>query len=172
MHSNSPVGDVQPVIHTTSPAERRFLRLMQAGLFAAFLIIAVGYSVLIPPGEGVDEIGHFNYVLYVKEHWALPIQPMRREAGVQVWMGHHPPLYYVLGALTIAGIDTADVDNTLRTNPHFVWKENDGSNGWNVMLHFGQDGLPIGPRSCYSRSIAGFHLGLRRWLASIHRSFS
>ena len=96
----------------------------------------------IPPGEGVDEAAHLDYVRHVKEKRALPIQPVTREAGVEVWMGHHPPLYYVLGALAISWTDTGDFDKAFRPNPHFVWRENDGRNGWNVMSHFGQDEFP------------------------------
>ena len=29
-----------------------------------------------------------------------------------------------------------------RVNPHFVWQENNGTNGWNVFMHFGQDSFP------------------------------
>ena len=121
-------------------------RFPHTGILSAvltmFVILAVGYGVAIPPGEGVDEKPHFDYVRYVKEHRALPIQPQSREQGVQVWMGHHPPLYYVLGGLVISWIDTSDSAEVLRFNPHFVWQENSGSNGWNVTLHFGQDRCP------------------------------
>jgi 4-amino-4-deoxy-L-arabinose transferase-like glycosyltransferase len=113
-----------------------------AGLLVTFLVLAVGYSVLIPVGEGVDETAHFAYAVYVKEERSLPIQPQTPEEGVEVWMGHHPPLYYVLGALAISWVDTTDFPDVFRPNPHFVWQENVGDNGWNVMLHFGQDGVP------------------------------
>lgn len=115
---------------------------LPVALFGLFTTLAIGYGVTIPPGEGVDEIPHFAYVRYVKENRRLPIQPMSREGGVDVWMGHHPPLYYLLGALTVAWSDTADFEQTFRPNPHFIWQENYGGNGWNVMLHFGQDRFP------------------------------
>jgi 4-amino-4-deoxy-L-arabinose transferase-like glycosyltransferase len=115
---------------------------LPVALFGLFAILAIGYSLAIPPGEGVDEIPHFDYIRYIKENRRLPIQPMSRQEGVEVWMGHHPPLYYLMGALAIAWSNTADFGQTFRPNPHFVWQENDGSNGWNVMLHFGQDRFP------------------------------
>ncbi|GAG23561.1 unnamed protein product, partial [marine sediment metagenome] len=111
-------------------------------LLTTFVILGVGYSIVIPPGEGVDETAHFDHVRYVKDHKALPIQPHSLEQGVQVWMGHHPPLYYILGGLVISWVDTSDYAQAFRPNPHFVWLENVGSNGWNVMLHFGQDRFP------------------------------
>ena len=113
-----------------------------ARLLVTFLVLTVGYSVLIPAGEGVDETAHLAYAVYVKEERSLPIQPQTPEEGVEVWMGHHPPLYYVLGALAISWVDTTDFPDVFRPNPHFVWQENVGDNGWNVMLHFGQDGFP------------------------------
>jgi 4-amino-4-deoxy-L-arabinose transferase-like glycosyltransferase len=97
---------------------------------------------MIPLGEGVDETPHFDYIRYVKEHRGLPVQPLTREEGVQVLMGHHPPLYYVLGGLGISWIDTSDFGQVFRYNPHFVWGENLDHNGWNVMMHFGQDRFP------------------------------
>jgi 4-amino-4-deoxy-L-arabinose transferase-like glycosyltransferase len=115
---------------------------MPIALFWLFTILSVGYSLTIPPGEGVDEIPHFAYVRYIKENRRLPIQPMSRQEGVDVWMGHHPPLYYLMGALAISWSDTADFGQTFQPNPHFVWDENNGSNGWNVMLHFAQDRFP------------------------------
>jgi hypothetical protein len=72
-----------------------FYTISKVGLLVIFAVVAIWYSMIIPPGEGVDETPHFDYVRYVKEHWALPIQPHTLEEGVQVWMGHHPPLYYI-----------------------------------------------------------------------------
>jgi 4-amino-4-deoxy-L-arabinose transferase-like glycosyltransferase len=119
---------------------RHFLAL--SILLTAFVVLAMGYSVLIPPGEGVDELPHFDYVRYVKEHRSLPVQPLSYNESVEVWMGHHPPLYYTLAGLAISWTDTSDFTQVFRPNPHFVWQENVGSNGWNVMLHFGQDEFP------------------------------
>lgn len=76
-----------------------------------------------------------------------------------MWMGHHPPLYYVLGSLAISWIDSSDFDQMLRPNPHFVWAENDGSNGWNVMLHFGQDAFP------WQGAILALHV--MRWVSVV-----
>ncbi len=117
-------------------------RFLQVALVIVFVIMGAFYSVIIPPGEGVDEIPHFDYVRYVKETRSLPVQPMSLEAGVKVWMGHHAPLYYVLGALVISWTDTSDWGTAFRWNPHFIWAENDDVNGWNVLMHFGQDTFP------------------------------
>ena len=69
-------------------------RWLPAALLVLFTLLATGYAVAIPPGEGVDETPHFDYIRYVKDNRRLPVQPMNRAEGVKVWMGHHPPLYY------------------------------------------------------------------------------
>lgn len=101
-------------------------------LLALFVTIGLWYSIAIPPGEGVDEAAHFAYVRYVADEWRLPVQPLD-DTHPQVWMGHHPPLYYFLGALVIAPVDTQSNLSALRSNPHFRWDE-EGDFGWNVML--------------------------------------
>lgn len=113
-----------------------------SAVLATFVALAIGYGIAIPVGEGVDEKPHFDYVRYVKENKALPIQPLSQDQNVQVWMGHHPPLYYVLGGVAISLIDTSDSADVFRFNPHFTWQENSGFNGWNAVLHFGQDRFP------------------------------
>jgi len=105
-------------------------------IIGCYLLIGTWYSLAIPVGEAVDEVPHFFYVCYVKEHWSLPVQPWRENGRpLIVSMGHHPPLYYVLGAVLIAPIDTSDASSAFIANPHFVWQPNYGGNGWNVFLH-------------------------------------
>ncbi|KAA3658290.1 MAG: hypothetical protein DWQ04_25535 [Chloroflexi bacterium] len=98
--------------------------------------------VWIPVGEGVDEVAHFEFIRFVKEQHTLPVQPTQPSEPISVWMGHHPPLYYMLNALFLTGQNTSSPEQPFRPNPHFVWAENDGRNGWNVMLHAGQDEFP------------------------------
>ncbi len=110
-------------------------------LLGAYIVLAVSYSLIVPAGEGVDEIPHFDYVRYIKEGNGLPIQSFVPNQSV-VFMGHHPPLYYFLGAVVTAWTDTSDFRQAFVPNPHFVWREGYGGNGWNVYLHFGQDDFP------------------------------
>ncbi len=106
-------------------------------LYAA---LGIWYSVRVPVGEGVDEGAHFAYVTFIRDHHRLPTISAAGKSGVA--MAHHPPLYYALGALVIAPFDLSDAQDVLQPNPHFVWHENNGSNGWNVVLHYGQDAWP------------------------------
>jgi hypothetical protein len=110
-------------------------------LLLAYVVLAVAYSVIVPAGEGVDEIPHFAYVRYVKEGNGLPVQSYEPKRSA-VFMGHHPPVYYLLGGLVTGWTDTSDFSQAFVPNPHFVWRENYGGNGWNVYLHFGQDDFP------------------------------
>jgi len=110
-------------------------------LLIAYGVLGVIYSVLVPPGEGVDEIPHFAYVRYIKEGHGLPVQSFEPNQSA-VYMGHHPPLYYLIGGLLTSWTDTSDFDRVFVPNPHFVWRENYAGNGWNVYLHFGQDDFP------------------------------
>lgn len=110
-------------------------------LLIAYAVLATIYSVVIPAGEGVDEIPHFAYVRFIKEGNGLPVQSFEPNRS-PVFMGHHPPLYYLLGGLVTSWTDTSDFNQAFVPNPHFVWRENYGGNGWNVYLHFGQDDFP------------------------------
>lgn len=113
-------------------------------LLFLFVVTATAYSLVIPAGEGVDEMPHFSYIRYVQQEKKLPIQPYGdNQQPLRVWMGHHPPLYYAFGALVSFWVDTSDYGEVLPANPHFVWAENDPSNGWNVHLHFPEDRFPF-----------------------------
>ncbi len=111
-------------------------------ILIGFVTAALFYTVKIPPGEGVDEIAHFQYVLFIQNRKKLPVQPTQIGEPVEVIMGHHPPLYYALLALLLPQQDMSGMSKAFRANPHFVWAENEGENGWNVMLHAGQDEFP------------------------------
>lgn len=133
------------------------LNAAQVGIFLLFFLLALAYSVVIPVGEGVDEIPHVEYVRFVGENWRIPIQPWQDNGQpLRVWMAHHPPLYYFLLAGVSAWADLADLPEVMRPNPHFVWTETDPSNGWNVYLHTAAEQFP------YQGSILALHY-LRVW---------
>jgi hypothetical protein len=113
-------------------------------ILASFVALSLVYNVVTPAGEGVDEIPHLVYTLYVKNNHRLPVVPFVPSGGT-VLMGHHPPLYYVVAALFIAPLDTSDLATALPPNPHFVWIEGSGPGNRNVFLHSpitGEDPLP------------------------------
>jgi len=86
-------------------------------LLAAYLVLGGIYSVVTPLMEASDELWHYPMVKYLSDHRALPVQ----EVGIETaWRqeGSQPPLYYALCALLTAGIDTSDLDQVRRLNPH------------------------------------------------------
>jgi 4-amino-4-deoxy-L-arabinose transferase-like glycosyltransferase len=86
-------------------------------LLTVFVVVCVLYSVVVPPFEASDELWHFPMAQYIADHWSLPVQdpenvgPWRQE-------GSQPPLYYLVGAVATAWIDTSDVDLVRHLNPH------------------------------------------------------
>ena len=120
-------------------------------LLLAYTLLAVAYSMIVPLGEGADEVHHFRYVRFVQEQMALPT-PLTDYAPLgyaQVVMAHHPPLYYGLAALWCAACDVADGEELLPYNPHFVWRVNERQDGVAVHLsppNFWQSGSVLALR--------------------------
>ncbi len=84
----------------------------------AYLVLAVTYSVTIPVFEVSDELWHFPMVDYLARNgFQLPVQDA---ANVGIWRqeGSQPPLYYMLAAALIAGVDRSDLAEVRRQNPH------------------------------------------------------
>lgn len=93
-------------------------RVILAAILVGYLALAVAYSVVTPLFEASDELWHYPMVRYVAENaFSLPVQdpanpgPWRQEGG-------QPPLYYYLGAAATFWIDTSDLPELRRLNPH------------------------------------------------------
>jgi dolichyl-phosphate-mannose-protein mannosyltransferase len=94
--------------------ERRLLFL----ILAAYVLLALIYSIITPIFEASDELWHYPMVKYLADH-GLQLPP--QDAGViTAWRqeGSQPPLYYMMAALLTSGIDTSDLDVIRRQNPH------------------------------------------------------
>lgn len=86
-------------------------------IIAVYMVLAILYSVVTPIMEASDELWHYPMVQYIADHGALPVQ----EPGVATpWRqeGSQPPLYYALGALLTWWIDSSDLSDIRRINPH------------------------------------------------------
>lgn len=68
-------------------------------ILAAFVLLALAYSVIVPLGEAPDEVPHFAYVQYLVLHHQLP-----PSEGAVSGESHQPPLYYFLGAVLTVSI--------------------------------------------------------------------
>jgi 4-amino-4-deoxy-L-arabinose transferase-like glycosyltransferase len=79
-----------------------------------YLALAVTYSVVVPLWEAPDEPSHFLYARYLAQNGCLPSPTYHAEdiAGsfeedyiLSIYEWHHPPLYYLLGALTLRAVE-------------------------------------------------------------------
>jgi 4-amino-4-deoxy-L-arabinose transferase-like glycosyltransferase len=106
----------------------------------AFVVLALAASVINPLHEATDELRHYRFVRYVVQAHALPVQG---ELGCSM-QGHHPPLFYALGALATAGIDTGrDVCYTPPENPFWNYRYWEvGDDNKNQYLHYADEAFP------------------------------
>jgi len=95
-------------------AHRRILTF----ILAAYGLLAIIYSLVTPIFEASDELWHYPMVRYLAQN-GLQLPP-QDPASPGPWRqeGSQPPLYYLLAAALTAGIDTADMDDVRRINPH------------------------------------------------------
>lgn len=83
----------------------------------AFGLVAGVYASITPPFEGPDEGSHFYYIHDLIETHELPVLESRDVVfATESLQRHHPPLYYVLGALLVGWTDRSDIDS------YFMWK--------------------------------------------------
>ncbi len=106
-------------------AGRRLAWLFRPGLWITLILVAhlglaVGWSVSVPLFEMNDEPSHVLYVRYLQVKHQLPVQD-KNSAGPRA---HHPPLFYLAGALLTAWVPVtgplAALDQIrMETNPNF-----------------------------------------------------
>lgn len=111
-------------------------------LIAAFLLLALGFSITVPLGEAPDEVSHFSYIAYLTDHGTLPT-PQGAAAGE----AHQPPLYYLIGALSTFWIPKGDWE--VIANPDFVLGDPQTPN---LLLHTRAEAFP------YTESALAWHL--------------
>ncbi len=115
-----------------------------AALLLAFTLLALAYGRATPLGEAPDEPTHVQYVLFLRENGRLP-QVLGRPDGLP--QGKHPPLYYLLGALTTAGSRFETIGFV--RNRHFSHKLDDPSVA-GYFVHRDLDG-PVDERDAAGR---------------------
>ncbi len=86
-------------------------------IVAAYVVLAVIYSVVTPLFEASDELWHYPMVEHIAATGELPVQDASRPT---LWRqeGSQPPLYYMIAAALTAGIDTSNLAEVRRVNPH------------------------------------------------------
>ena len=105
-----------------------------------FLALAFAYSAINPLHEATDELRHYRFVRYIAAHHRLPVQG-REECRSQ---SHHPPLFYLLGAVATGWIETGhDLCYTPPTNPFWAYRYADvGIDNKNQYLHGADEAFP------------------------------
>lgn len=86
------------------------------GIVLVYLALGTIYGVATPVFEAPDESYHFFVVQHIVEHHALPVQRAETR-GPWAQEGSQPPLYYLIGALLVSGIDLSDAESLLWRNP-------------------------------------------------------
>lgn len=100
-----------------------------------YVVLAIVYSVITPVFEASDELWHYPMVDYLASSGLqLPIQDA---SNIGRWRqeGSQPPLYYILSALIIAGIDRSDLDLIRQQNPHADIGVTVPDGNANMMIH-------------------------------------
>jgi hypothetical protein len=69
-------------------------RIFLAGCLTVYLVLAVTYALVFPPGAAPDEPAHFAYVLFIAENGRLP-DYYADDVGYE---SYQAPLYYILSA--------------------------------------------------------------------------
>ena len=88
-------------------------------ILGLFFILGIVYAVVTPVFEASDELWHYPMVRHLADGNKLPVQVFDPDlAGPWKQEASQPPLYYYLGAALTFWIDTSDMDEIRRLNPH------------------------------------------------------
>ncbi len=88
-------------------------------ILLGYLFVTLAYGVVNPLFEAPDEHWHYFTAHYIADNGRLPVV----EEDYDEWLGQEaaqPPLYYALGALLIAPLDTAGTREQVWLNP-YAW---------------------------------------------------
>lgn len=146
------------LVHRTEPARGFSLKLeFNLGLIVVvYVILGLTYSVISPIFEAPDESFHFFVIQHLHETGQLPVQDLAARTLYEQ-EGSQPPLYYLAGALLIAGVDTQAASANLRANPFANIGEPGRPNNKNRYIHTALESWP------YRDTALAVHLV--RWLS-------
>ena len=112
----------------SEPSTGRLLAL----IVELYLILGAAYSVVNPIFESPDESLNYANIRFLVEERRLPV--LEPEEPTKA---HHPPLYYVLGALVTQWVPNENFDAiTERVNPFWIHEVSEtGVDNKNLYLH-------------------------------------
>lgn len=90
-------------------------------LLLAYLFLASLFNATVPLGEGPDEPGHLNYVLFLAREGRLPVQREPQEQSDVPGEGHQPPLAYGLALPAVLWLPPDERHIEQSANPDFRW---------------------------------------------------
>lgn len=144
MTSQQLLADQQPPV---GRVQARFLRRIFARVtpvhlcYLCFVTLSVIYSLATPVFEFPDESFHFAVIDAIRRTRALPVQrPGEESPWKQV--GSHPPLYYFVAAISTSWIDTSDLPQVLRYNPHAFIGQPSAQDNRNLVIHSERESFP------------------------------
>ncbi|RMH01433.1 MAG: hypothetical protein D6706_01705 [Chloroflexi bacterium] len=119
--------------------EKQAIRAFQV-ILIAFVMLGLAASIINPLHEATDELRHYRFVRHIVQYRSLPVQG-RLPCRVQ---GHHPPLFYTIGALATFWIDTGrDVCYDPPKNPFWDYRYWEvGRDNKNQYLHGADEAFP------------------------------
>ncbi len=143
-----------PATKTQTPLAflRQFKTQHWLGLIlVGHVLLALFYSVIIPPWEAHDEWAHFRYAAHIAENLALPDPGQRLTSEFEFDEASQPPLYYLLASVPMLAVDTEDGYRP-GVNRYAEWGTSEG--GVNFALHdFSTETWP------WSGTLLALHLG-------------
>jgi len=121
-----------------APRHTRRTHLIFGGILLVHVLLGLGVGLNSPPFESTDEPGHYLFVRYLQAYHRLPVQTKEFFAP----RAHHPPGYYLLGALISGWVSIPGSPDAIQTqpNPKFGFRVADpGNDNKAVYLHNGPD---------------------------------
>lgn len=116
-------------------------------IITLFMLLGVYYSITTPIWEAPDEPGHFGNVWHIARHKELP-----KPGTFYTW--HQSPLYHIIAALVVSGVDMPSLADWTRPNPNAATVSR--AKEPNVSLHSIRELPP------YQEVVLGVHLA--RWV--------
>ncbi len=113
---------------------RRSANLPLVAILGVFVILSLINCWATPPLEASDELWHFGMINTIADTGQLPVQ----QSGIKTAYeqeGSQPPLYYLVAAFLVKGIDRSDFDLVRQPNPHAVAGIPGNVGNKNLVLH-------------------------------------
>ncbi|MCB8928482.1 MAG: hypothetical protein H6652_23020 [Ardenticatenaceae bacterium] len=124
-------------------------------IMLAFVLLSFASSVINPLFEATDELRHYRFVQHIIQLKSLPVQGEGCNA-----QGHHPPLFYVLGAAATFWIDTGKPACTqLEDNPFWQYRYWEvGDDNKNQYLHTAAEAFPWSGEALAAHIVRGLNV--------------